>query len=185
MKSHSESFSAWSSLLSVFSFPLIVIGLVVGYNEIADLATSPDPELTFVHPSSVAYKVMNRSAKTAEDVLVSFGIFDIDSTSQQPLPLASVNYDYVNKHSETGPFRLLGDFGQVQHRYLGIVYIGCRGGERLRTYWIYVTHGNGDESFFAERGKKDVFEVDIAKAAKDPVYLQTLIPKNRRKPIGP
>jgi hypothetical protein len=169
----------------VLSFPLILIGLVIGYHELADIATAPDAELTFVHPASVAYKVVNRSGKTAEDVLVSFGIFDIDSASQQPLPILSVNHDYVNKHSTKGPFRLFGDFGQAGHRYFGIAYVGCRGGERLRTYWIYVTHGNSQESFFAERGRKDPFQINVGKAATDPNYLRVLIPESRRKPIGP
>lgn len=94
--SHNDSLSAWASLITVISVPLILIGLFLGYHQIRDILVSPDPSLEFVHPSSLAYKIVNKSGKIAEDVLVSFGIFDLDSPQSGPLAIPSVNYDYVN-----------------------------------------------------------------------------------------
>jgi len=58
--------------------PLILIGLFLSYFQVRDVLISPDPQLEFVHPSSVAYMIANRSGKLAEDDLVAFGLFDLD-----------------------------------------------------------------------------------------------------------
>jgi hypothetical protein len=143
----------------------------------------PDPSLEFVHPSSVAYKIVNNSEKIAEDVLVSFGICDLDSPQKALLPIRSVNYDYVNGKSESGPFSLFANFATVGHRYFGIIYIGCREGKRLRTYWIYVKHGYPEESFCVERDEKDTYEVAPDRLATDADYFEMIVPKNRRRII--
>jgi len=123
---HSDSFGAWASLITIISLPLLFISLILGYCQIRDILTLPDPSLVFVHPSSVAYKIVNKSSKVAEGVLVSFGIFDLDSPQKGPLPIQSVEYDYVNGNSEKGPFSWFTNFATAGHRYFGIVYIGCK-----------------------------------------------------------
>jgi len=183
VKLHNDSFSAWASLFTVISVPLIFIGLFLGYYQIRDILVLPDPSLEFVHPSSVAYKIVNKSGRIAEDVLVSFGIFDLDSSENGPLPIPSVNYDYVNKHSARGPFSLLSKFAISGHRYFGIVYVGCKSGERLRTYWIYVKHEHPEEGFYAERNDTDTYQVNPGRLTKDPNYIETIIPTNRRRTI--
>ena len=183
VKLHHDSLSAWASLFTVVSVPLIFISLFLGYYQIRDILVLPDPSLEFVHPSSIAYKVINKSGKIAEDVLVSFGIIDLDSSKNGPLPIPSVNYDYVNKHSAKGPFSLLSKYAISGHRYFGIVYIGCKSGERLRTYWIYVKHEHPEECFYAERNDKDTYQANTERLAKDPNYIETIIPINRRIPI--
>ena len=181
--SHNNSLSAWASLITIISVPLLFIGLFLGYHQIHDIMDSPDPSLEFVHPSSVAYKILNKSDKTAEDVLVSFGLFDLDSSQKGPLPIASVKYDYVNRYSAKGPFSWFTNFAAEGHRYFGIVYIGCKGGKRLRTYWIYVKHGNPTEGFYAERNGNDTYEVNPDRLSIDANYLETLVPTNRRRAI--
>jgi hypothetical protein len=163
--------------------PLVLIGLFVGYYQIRDILTLPDASLAFVHPSSVAYKIVNKSGKVAEDVLVSFGIFDLDLPQEGPQPIPSVNYDYVNENSEKGPFSWFANFATKGHRYFGIVYVGCKGGQRLRTYWIYVKHGYPAEGFYAERNDRDTYEVSGRRLAADPNYLETIVPKSRRRAI--
>jgi len=143
----------------------------------------PDPSLGFVHPSSVAYKILNNSDEIAEDVLVSFGIFDLDSSQKGPLLIPSVNYDYMNKYSEIGPFSWFANFATDGHRYFGIVYIGFKGGKRLRTYWIYVKHGNPAEGFYAERDGKDTYQINPGRLSIDTNYLETIVPTNRRRTI--
>jgi hypothetical protein len=155
----------------------------VGYHQIHEILVLPDPSLDFVYPSSVAYKVVNKSEKIAEDVLVSFGIFDLDSPYKGPVPIVSENYDYVNKNSKIGPFPLFAKFGAKGHRYFGIVYIGCREGKRLRTYWIYVKHGHPEEGFYAERNKDDTYQINPGRLSTDANYFETIIPTNRRRPI--
>ena len=100
----------------------------MGYHQIRDILTLPDPSLEFVQPSSVAYKIVNNSDKIAEDVLVTFGIFDLESRQYGPLAIPSVSYDYVNRNSAKGPFSWFAGFATAGHRYFGIVYIGCKGG---------------------------------------------------------
>jgi hypothetical protein len=180
---HRNSFSSWSSLITLISFPLIVVGLFVGIHQVRDILTLPDPELEFVHPASVSYKVINRSGKTAEDILVSFGIFDLDSSIHGPVPIPSVSYDWVNKHSEKGPFAWFTNFAIRGHRYFGIVYVGCKGGERVKTYWIYVKHGSVSDCFYAERNKSDTYQINVGQLAVDKNYLETLVPVSRRKAI--
>ena len=184
-KSSNNILSALSSLVTIISFPLIIIGLIVGYYQVKDIFTVPDVSLYFVHPSSVAYKIVNNSDKIAEDVLVSFGLFDLDSSPQNLVPIPSINYDYVNKRSANGPFTLLGNFGIKDHRYFGIIYIGCKGGKKLRTYWLYAKHGKGEDSFFAERKPDDTFQINVSQLiANTERYLDNLIPKSRRKYIS-
>jgi len=175
--------SSWSSLISLISFPLILISLFVGYHQIKDILTLPDAELEFIHPDSVVYKLVNRSAKLAEDVLVTFGIFDLDSPIQAPLSIPSISYEYINKHSEKGPFTWFSNFAIPGHRYFGIVYVGCKGGEKLRTYWIYVKQGSPSDCFYAERNRSDTFQINVGQLAANKGYLETLIPINRRKAI--
>ena len=180
---HRNSFSSWASLITIISFPLIVVGLFVGIHQVRDILTLPDPELEFVHPASVSYRIINRSGRTAEDILVSFGIFDLDSSIQGPVPIPSVNYDWVNKHSEKSPFAWFTKFAIPGHRYFGIVYVGCKGGERVRTYWIHVKHGSASDCFYAERNKSDTYQVNVGQLAVDKNYLETLVSRSRRKTI--
>lgn len=170
-------------MITVISVPLIFIGLVVGYNQVREILVLPDPSLEFVHPSSVAYKTVNNSGKIAEDILVSFGIFDLESPVNGPLAIPSVPYDYVNRNSAKGPFSCFESFATAGHRYFGIVYIGCKGGRKLRTYWIYVRHGYPEEGFYAERKRDDTYQVDISRLRTDTSYLRILVPEDRRRII--
>jgi len=182
--SHDKSFSAWSSLITVISAPLLFISLFIGYNQIRDILVLPDPSLEFVHPTSVAYKIINTSEKTAENVQVAFGIFDLDSAKDGLVSIPTVMYDYVNGNSSKGPFSWFSSFATKGHRYFGIVYIGCKGGERLRTYWIYVKHGHPTEGFYAERDEKDSYEINPGRLATDINYLESLVPTDRRHKIN-
>ncbi len=138
--------------------------------------------MIFVHSNSISYKIINESNKIAEDVLVSFGIVDIDKdTSKGPVPIPSINYDYVNKNSSKGPFAWFSQFAIKNHRYFGIVYVGCKGGSQLRTYWIYGEHGMPGISYFAERNKNDTYEINATKLKENTEkYLLYLVPNNRR-----
>ncbi len=81
----------------------------------------------------MAYNVKNTSAKMIEDIVVAFGLFDIDkliiNKEQAPdsLRIPSRGYGYINKNSQIGPFSLLNEFGTPGHRYFGIIYLGCKG----------------------------------------------------------
>ena len=179
--SKESELSAWSSVIMIISFPLIIIGLVVGYFQLKDIFTLPDVELNFVHPQSISYQLVNSSSKIAENILVSFGIFDLDSNPSGPLPIPSIEYDYVNKESEKGPFTLLHKFAKENHRYFGIVYVGCKGCNRLRTYWLFVKHGSATDSFYAERNESDIYEINIHDLVNNTEkYLKGVIPEHRR-----
>lgn len=181
INSKETSLSNWSSIITIISFPLIIIGLVVGYFQLKDIFILPNVELEFVHPQSISYRLVNNSPKIAEDILVSFGVFDLDSNSTGPVPIPSVEYNYVNRESAKGPFTFFYKFAQKNHRYFGIVYVGCRGCERLNTYWIYARHGSADECFYAERNDRDTYEINVPNIVNDTEnYLEKIVPQNRR-----
>lgn len=181
ISSHSLLLSGWSAIITIILLPLGVLSLILGFYQIREIVTQPLVELDFIYPASVAYKVVNKSGKIAEDVLVSFGIFDLDSDSYDPVPIRSVNYEYVNKYSEKGPFSFFGSFGKIDHRYFGIVYVSCKGCKSLETYWVYVKHGSKNESFYAKRNSKDTFQINISKLKTNTEkYLEELIPQYRR-----
>ena len=170
---HNNCFGAWASIITVISLPIILF-------QLSDILTNPIVEIEFVHPESVAYKVQNHSSRIAEDVLVSFGIFDIDAEPPIILPIPADDIEYVNPKLGKGPFTLFGKYGTKGHRYFGIVYVGCKGCENLNTYWLYVKHGVVNESFYAKRTKKDTYAINPSQARIDEGYLQKLVPETRR-----
>jgi hypothetical protein len=124
---------------------------------------------------------VNASGKVAEDVLVSFGLVDIDRSATAPLPLASQPHPYVNRESGKGPFRLLGAEQIAGHRYFGIVYVGCRGCDALRTYWVFSDLREPPQLTWVERTAEDTYTIDPERLAKDTGrYLDALMPSLRR-----
>lgn len=182
IKENSVVLGGWAALVSIISMPLLLMSFILAYYQLADHLQSPDPKLSFVHPNLISYTINNDSNKIAEEVLVSFGLFDIDDEkSYQPIPIVSKSYDYVNPNSSKGPFAFLREFSQENHRYFGIVYVGCRGGAELRTYWLYVENFNQGKSFFAERIKEDTYEINMAKFKENTEgYLNSRVPQERR-----
>lgn len=181
----SQSLSVWASIVAIVSLPLALVGGLFAYVQLRDALVPPDPELVFVHPASVAYKIKNGSGKIAEQVLINFGMLDLDAPlGQGPVQVPSIQYDYVNKRSEKGPFAWFGRFATPGHRYFGIVYLSCKGGERLRTYWVYAKHGDPASAFYAERNERDTFEFDVGRLAIGQGYLDELVPRDRRMAIG-
>jgi len=181
VESRDKSLSAWSSILTIIGFPAVVVGLSLGYFQIRDLMVQPSVELKFTSPSAPTYLIENTSGKIAENVLVSFGIFDIDSNPRDPVRLPAQELDYVNKFSSRGPWSVLGKHGIDGHRYFGIIYLGCKGCTDLKTYWIYIRHSNAENSFYAKRKIKDTFQISISRLISETdKYLAELVPENRR-----
>jgi hypothetical protein len=178
---HKTGLSAWSSAIAIISLPLIFISLLIAYYQLHDILVLPDVELEFVHSASVDYKLVNKSSKVAEDIIVSFGIYDLDSSLQGPVPILSVGYEYVNRESAKGPFEFADKFSKIGHRYFGIVYVGCKGCENLNTYWFFTKHGESIGSFYAKRNRNDTFAINYSQLiSKTKPYLDSLVPENRR-----
>ena len=180
-ESHDKSLSAWSSILTIIGFPVVVIGLFLGYFQLKDVLVQPSVELKLASPSAPTYRVENTSGKIAENVLVSFGIFDVDSNPRDPLRIPAQEIDYVNKFSSKGPWSVLGKHGTNGHRYFGIIYLGCKECTDLKTYWIYIRYGDARNSFYAKRNAKDTFQISISRLISETdTYLTELAPKHRR-----
>lgn len=180
-----------SSIVTIISFPLVLIGLVVGYFQIRDLLIAPSIQLQFVHPASVSYYIENTSKKVIEGGYIAFALVDLDSKVPEnpafpaPVPLRSRKYDYLNRYSRVGPTSLLGNDAIIGHRYFGIIYGSCKGCSDLMTYWIYFRHGNKNEAFYSSRSNADTLDINISRlVANTDDYLNHLIPKERRIPIG-
>ena len=114
---------------------------------------------------------------------MSFGIFDLDLPQNGPVPIPSTKYDYVNKNSQKGPFSVLSNYAIADHRYFGIIYISCKGGKGLRTYWIYVKHNHPEEGFYAKRNERDTYQINPVRLAVDANYFETIVPNTRRRII--
>jgi len=182
VKSHDKSLSAWASILTIIGFPVVVIGLFLGYFQLKAILVHPSVELNFASPSSPTYRIENTAGKIAENVLVSFGIFDVDSNPRDPLRIPAREINYVNKFSAKGPWSVLGKHGTDGHRYFGIIYLGCRGCTDLKTYWIYISYGDEGNSFYAKRNTKDTFQINISRLISETdKYLAELVPKHRRQ----
>jgi hypothetical protein len=184
---HKEVLSAWSSIVTIISLPLALIGLVFAYFQIKDLLVNPSIQLEFVHPTSVAYYVKNTSKKLIEKGLISFALFDLDSSTRENpnlpaiVPIPSRNFDYLNQYEKSGPTNILGHHGIAGHRYFGIIYASCKGCNDLKTYWIYCKHNSADEAFYASRTSTDTFYIEISELIKNAdEYLKKLVPEDRR-----
>jgi len=189
VSNHHQALGAWSAIVTIISLPVAIIALIFGFYQIKEILIEPSAELEFVNPDSIAYMVKNTSDKTIEDVLVSFGIFDLDILSDNrdqlrsmnPLQLPSRNYDYVNRNAAKGPFSLFSNQGRTGHRYFGIVYISCKGCKTLETYWLYVKDGARGESFYTKRRKEDSYELNALRLAADAEkYIEQIVPVTRR-----
>ncbi len=99
VESHDKALGAWSSILTIIGFPLVVVGLFLGYFQLKDVLIQPSVELKLASPSAPTYSIQNTSGKIAKNVLVSFGLFDVDSNPQDPLRIPAQEIDYVNKFS--------------------------------------------------------------------------------------
>ena len=185
MVAHKDALAAWSSIVAIVSLPAAAVGVIVGWHQIRDLLTRPSVELEFRHPSSVTYEVVNGSDRLAEDVLISFGLADLDSDMRGPVQIPSVAVNYLNRRSRKGPFSFLQQFGAPGHRYFGIVYLGCKGCDELKTYWLYARHGEPRGNFYANRQSSDTFRLDVGRIAADSGgELAALVPEARRVYIG-
>jgi hypothetical protein len=156
-------------------------------SKVADKYLPPNIEFEFSQPDNLAYTVKNISDKTiAENVLISFGIadltaFDLNKLPHQPVPLKSIELNYVNPKMASGPFKVLGNFAVPGHRYFGIMYLNCKGCSELKTYWVYIEVNKNGKSFYAKRDKDDTYNIDIAKLAnKDEKYFESLVRLDRR-----
>ncbi len=145
-------------------------------------AEPPKIEFAFVHPNNLSYLVKNTSKKTiAENVLVGFGVFDLDISQFNPVPIPTSEINYINPNGAKGPWNILGNHAIENHRYFGILYLECKGCSKLKTYWIYFELNNNGNSFYIERNDEDTFEIQIDRLAKkDNTYFNSLLPEKRR-----
>lgn len=178
---HKDSLAAWASVVAIISLPAAAVGVIVGWQQIREMLIRPYVELEFRHPSSVIYEVVNPSERLTDDVLISFGLFDLDTDLHAPVQIPSVSVSYLNRRSRKGPFSFLQQFGARGHRYFGIAYLSCKGCEELKTYWLYVRHGERLGNFYARRLATDTFTLDVGRLAADSAReLAALVPEARR-----
>jgi hypothetical protein len=178
---HNNALSAWSSIITIISLPLAIVGVAIGYIQIKDLLIEPSVELEFTNAHSVNYTVENTSGKMVEDVVVGFGIFDLDSLApfyDSVLPIPAEGFDYINKNSANGPKPIFHKFGSPGHRYFGILYLTCKGCSSTE-YWLYCKQGNPAEAYYAKRTETDTYLLDGSRLATES-YLEELVPPIRR-----
>jgi len=186
IKKHSESLSAWASLLQIILIPCVIFGGIIAYLQIVSFVSKADLRLDFGTPKAVRYHIENYSNTVAEDLTWGFGIFDLDTpTPFYIVPLVGQTASYVRGNSTIGPWELLGQYGQKGHRYFGFANVSCKNCEEQKWYWIYTKYGSDKESWFIELGNRDPKMWDLkALLLNSAEYIDSVCSKNRRMPIG-
>lgn len=177
-----------ASIVTIIAFPTIILSLIFGYKELKDWMIEPNIEIQFSDSAAVTYKVLNTTDEIAEDVLLSFGIFDLDSSTPSApkiLPLTSFEINYINPHEARGKFSLLGNHGTSEHRYFGFVMVSCKGCLTLNSYWVYTKYGEQGAAFYAIRDRMEGLTINASELIYNTEsYLNGLIPNSRRKTIN-
>lgn len=179
----SELFSSMASLITIIVFPLVLIGGCAAYYQLRSYFDKADLYLTFVDSKYVAFSIVNKSKVVAEMPLYSFGIFDLDQ-DLSILPIPAKEISYINGNSEIGPNALMSEYGKIGHRYFGIASISCKNCEKRRIYWIHWTHGDANQSWYAETNDNEPIAVDPKQLRENPeLYFDKNISQLRRKQI--
>jgi hypothetical protein len=120
--------------------------------------SQPDVVLRFVYPQSISFEIENISDSSAGDARYYPVIWNLDSKSDNPIPVLSQTLrSFIKPHEAAGPYSLTASFDQpfiplakAGDRILGFITVTCLNCPRTRAYWIYAVQGNADSSWYAE-----------------------------------
>jgi hypothetical protein len=177
--------SAWASIFQIIAFPTIALTVILGYFQLKDYLQEPDLYLTFGVPQGVNFKIINRGNDVAEQVLHCFGIFDIDISLLEPLPIPCEEKPYIRANSEQGPNALMSTHGKAGRRYSGFAQISCKNCKEQRFYWLYMVHGNAAGAWYTELNKEEANTIWNFRAfqSNPDAYINYRFPEHRRIPI--
>jgi hypothetical protein len=162
----------------------MVIGFFLGYLQLRDSLARADVNLTFESPQAVAVRIQNTGSAVARSTKYGFGLFDISVRPPTPLPIPVSDVGYVRGRSESGPYRLLSQYGVKDHEYFGFAFNTYENCAHERYYWLHVVHGKPETAWVYEVPLRDAPVWSWQLLTQDPqTYMFRQIPPSRRVPI--
>jgi hypothetical protein len=163
---------------------MIIITVMVGYFQLKDFLQKPDLHLRFSTPKALTFLVDNTGYKVAEKPNYGFGIFDLDSSPIEIVPIPWKETSYLGANSKQGPNEMMGRYGKLGHRYFGFAAILCKNCDREKWYWIYFIHGSDSNAWYVEMDKDEPKLWNPIALMNNPYrYIEDNFPIHRRIPI--
>lgn len=112
-------------------------------------ATRAEVNLKFVYPESPAVVLMNESDSTVREVKWSLAIWNLDLPERNdPLPIPVATFDWIRKHSESGPQAVftspnVSSLLNAGDRLRGSASVSCAECKGGRTFLVSITWGQG------------------------------------------
>ena len=182
-----DVFSAWSSLLQIVIFPLILITIVVASYQLVDYIAKPDLILTFSTPWDLTYRITNIRNVVADRPLYWITIYDIDGPPlDNAVPFPAREISYIRGKETKGQNAFGSVYGKKGHRYFGSAGINCKNCERTRRYWLYFVHGSKTGAWYIEMepDEDQGIVINAKKLIENPdKYLAELLQNRKRIPI--
>lgn len=153
--------------LLVTLFTLLTIGTLVltALNGVFDLSTKigalfkppstevknlPDQSksdfsLNLVYPENPALVIANPTDKVTREIKYAFALWNLSSTSMEPLPIRIQTFDWIGPHQSGGPQRVFEPtFNlKVGDHIIGSMAASCPDGVRGHTYLVSIIWGKG------------------------------------------
>jgi hypothetical protein len=117
-------------------------------DRIVQVPAVPDITLRLVDPKAPDIQVVNTSDAIAHTVRCGFALFDLDSDHENSLlSIPGNGPDFVRPHSVSGPTIIFPPSMQSRfksgEKLFGTIGLICPECERGRTFWVYITWGEG------------------------------------------
>ena len=171
--------------LILLNLPLTIIATILaacilGYFRIPQFFSKADLRFEFGTPEAVRYQIVNSSKNVADEPSWGFGIFDLNTKTTVPIPVQGDNY--IRGRDQKGPWSLLHDLGQKNHRYFGYGFVTCKNCEKQRAYWIYSDMGDHPIAWTIETDRDAKW--DAKSLLNDPnAYLRLNFPETKRTSV--
>ena len=151
---------------------------------------APDVSVAFVYPEAPALVLVNNSQVVAKDIKYWSGFWNLDSNSDQPLPIPVAIFDWIRPNEVSAPqaFFTLQNIAPLiskGNRLVGLVGVTCPTCLKVRLFWVYVLWGSG--GWYSETDVQTdwgAFNKTIPEIAKDPDKFFSGIPEASRIKIS-
>ena len=140
-----------ANLVTIFGFPLVLIGLYFNYVQIQDILVKPEVEL-FVYRQGVdSFTVIldNISDKPARGVRLELRLANISDPNPNVLKFLPLQDDFIAPRSSVGPYFVKEEWSDsLPELYFGTAMLECDSCDREKGYIVYLNPNNPDYSFY-------------------------------------
>jgi len=193
LEKNTNLLSSISSVVTIVSFPLLLLGGWLTWNQIQDYVSRPDAKLEFVYPKEVAVLVVNVSPRIMRNPKYQVGLWNLDIPLEErmhPLPIPVQMGDFVRPGRSWGPNQLIG-IPQVKARIregntlFGFASVTCPDCIQETSYWLKINHGHG--GWYCEATNENEINVPnimaVLRSGEPLTMLSRLAPEGCRIPI--